>query len=275
MKNITYLLFIFLITFNSCADWETTTERITSGTIVSNRVVLVEEFTGASCPACPAGTVELENILSKYPDNVAVIGVHSRFLGDPVKPTDPKLVTTDANSIETFMGFYLGKPEAAINRTHFEGQQNIRIGKPDSWITFVEDELKKQATASLSLVHSIDDATRELKINVTVTALEDMNFPIHLHVALTESDIITAQKHNTGIYDTYTQNHVLRKLLTPVIGDPISSGLLKNSNISKQFTFVVPTDPVLWNLDNCHIVAFISKNETEKIVLQAIEKDIK
>ncbi len=36
----------------------------------SEKVVLIEELTGASCPNCPKGSAAIENILTKFPGRV-------------------------------------------------------------------------------------------------------------------------------------------------------------------------------------------------------------
>ena len=64
-------MYISLILFlNSCSDWEQPIQLPNSGGIKSSRVLLVEEFTGASCPNCPSGTAELKGIIDKYPDTL-------------------------------------------------------------------------------------------------------------------------------------------------------------------------------------------------------------
>ncbi|MEP7195061.1 MAG: Omp28-related outer membrane protein [Saprospiraceae bacterium] len=269
-------ILISSLLFNSCADWEQKTEIISSGNINTERVVLVEEFTGASCPNCPVGSAEIENITNKYPNNVVVLGLHSRFLAQPVKAEDPDLHTTDADNIEKFLGNYQGKPEASIDRKVFGGKSDIRIGKPDTWITYVEEELKKETEARLKIEHSYNETTRELNIKVIATALKDLNFPIAIHVAITESEIHTAQKNNTGVIDDYTHQHVLRKLLTSALGGDVLISSLSKSNIaSKEYKFTIPIDSKLWRVDNCNIVAFISKDQNTKEVIQASEASIK
>ncbi|NOT37510.1 MAG: Omp28-related outer membrane protein [Saprospiraceae bacterium] len=269
---------LFIITFfviNSCADWETKTDIIESGIINTERVILVEDFTGASCPNCPVGTAELENILEKYPSNVVVLGIHSRFLADPAKTGDPNLITKDANDIEKLLGNYVGKPEASINRRLYTGN-NIRISRPDTWITYIDQELKREAEARLKIEKNYDDNSRELNIKITATSLIDILFPIHLHVAISESGIFTSQSGPSGVLDNYEQKHVLRKLLTPVGGELMTDGLTKDKSITKEYKFILPAETEkLWKANNCSIVAFISKNETEKVILQATEEKLK
>ena len=259
----------------SCAKWEQPTDIITSGVIKTERIILIDEFTGASCPNCPAGSTELERIVETYPDNVVVMSIHSKFLAEPVRTSDPDLRTPDAESIENFLGNYLGKPEAAFNRRLFPNKSNIRIGRPDTWINYVNEELQKPDEARLKIVNDYDESTRELKISVTATALINLDFPVYLHVALTESDIHTAQKNSTGIIDDYIHKHALRKLLTPVEGDFWLNSLKKGEISSRDYKFILPSDNMLWNADQMDVVAFISLEPSQKVVLQAVEQPVK
>lgn len=275
MLNFIKYVFSISVFFISCAEWETKTDIISTGVINTERTILIEDFTGASCPNCPVGVAELERIHDKYPDNIIILGIHSRFLAEPVIPTDPNLVTIDANNIEKFLGAYQGKPEAAINR-RFYAAPNIRILKPDTWLNFVEQELNRETEARLIIEKNFDESNRELSIKLTTTALIDLNFPIHVHVAIAESGIHTAQKNTNGIIDDYEQNHVLRKLLTPVGGDLLIASLGKNNSEVKEYKFTLPAEtPKLWKADNCSIVAFVSRNDLDKVVLQANELKIK
>ncbi len=272
--KISFVSFLIL-QLSACTDWEQNTPIIVTGGIKTEKVILIEEFTGASCPNCPAGTSELERISDLYPDNIVIIGVHSKFLAEPVNSNDPDLRTPDSENIEKFLGNYFGKPEAAFNRKLFSGKSNIRIGRPDSWINFVEEELTINPVARLSIQNNFDESTRELSISLTTTALEEISFPLYLHIAITESEIHTAQKNSSGIIDDFIHKHVLRKLITPTEGAFLTDKISKSSSITKNYKFTLPTDTILWNADNVNVVAFISKNSTDKTVIQATEGKIK
>ena len=127
-----FLVSIFLLmTFSQCADWEQVTQLNVNPGIISDRVVLVEDFTGASCTNCPGAASTLESLLEKYPNNLIVIGVHSRFLALPAKSGDPYFWTPESEDIEKFLGAWDGKPEAAFNRRLFPNEKKIRIGKTE------------------------------------------------------------------------------------------------------------------------------------------------
>ena len=255
MKNkIIILLSVVATLFMACNEWEQMVALPLSEKPSSGRVVLIEEFTGAKCPNCPAGTKALEAIADKYPDNVVVVGVHSNFLANPAVTGDPKLSYPEAQDVENYLGAWLGKPEAAFNRKKFTNQSNIRIGKPDTWIVYVEEELKLIPAANLLISRKYSDATRELTI---------------------ELKTIAKQNSSNGNIPNYNQKHVLRKVITPIPGDKIADNLVSGQEVIKEYKYTLPTDAVLWKSENCSVVAFLSFDESNKTILQAAEIKVK
>jgi thiol-disulfide isomerase/thioredoxin len=276
MKNkIIILLSVVAILFMACNEWEQMVALPLSEKPTSGRVVLIEEFTGAKCPNCPAGTKALEAIADKYPDNVVVVGVHSNFLANPAVTGDPKLSYPEAQEVENYLGAWLGKPEAAFNRKKFTNQSNIRIGKPDTWIVYVEEELKLIPAANLLISRKYSDANRELTIELKTIAKQNIDKAIHLHVMITESNIFTTQESSTGNIPNYNQKHVLRKVITPIPGDKIADNLVSGQEVIKEYKYTLPSDAVLWKSENCSVVAFLSYDESNKTILQAAEIKVK
>lgn len=276
-KSIQILsLFIFVGLFMfSCNEWEECVALPISEKPTSGRVILIEEFTGAKCPNCPAGTQALEAILDKYPDNVVVVGVHSNFLANPAVTGDPKLSYPEAQAIENFLGLWVGKPEAAFNRRKFSNQANIRIGKPDSWNVFVDEELKLSPAADLFISRTYDTLTREVTVSLRAVGKENVSKAMHMHVMITESNIFTTQESSTGNIPNYNQKHVLRKVITPIPGEKIADQIEKGKEYKKEYKYTLPTDAVLWKDSNCSIVAYLSFDETDKYVIQATEIKVK
>ncbi len=272
MRNIFIsILFAGLL---SCQDWERMVELPNNNSTNSRRVVLLEDFTGASCPNCPAAAVQLELMLKKYPNNLVVVGVHSKLLSNPVNPTDFNMHTPEADAVETFLGNFFGKPEAAINRKKFDGKSNIRISKPDTWLSFVEQELAHEPLVSLTIKKHYNSGTRELKITLEVKALTDIDKTVHIHCGILESGIIADQASTTGKIKNYENNHVLRKLLSSPEGDFLASSMTKDQVINKSYAFTLPVHQQVWVVDNCSIFGFVSLDANEKYVLQAAETKV-
>jgi thiol-disulfide isomerase/thioredoxin len=75
------LTVIAAINFHSCDYIENPIEAgITPQTLDSTKVVrriLMEEFTGHFCTACPAAAVELERLVGVYGDQIVPIALHA------------------------------------------------------------------------------------------------------------------------------------------------------------------------------------------------------
>ena len=131
MKNIAILFVLVgsLLTI-SCNQWEKELSLPPTNKPTSGRVVLMEDFTGASCVNCPAGTAVVDGLLEEFPDNLVVVAVHSNFLSTPAVSGEVKLSNPDAQAIENFLGGWTGKPEASINRFKFPNKEYIRLEIP-------------------------------------------------------------------------------------------------------------------------------------------------
>lgn len=276
MNKIVFTL-IAISFFFSCSDWEveiplnnnTTTPEKTK------RVVLIEEFTGASCVNCPKGIAQTTAIRNAYPENVVVVAVHSNFLGAPATAGQVNLRTPDAQAIETFLGSWFSKPEAAINRLYDAANQTYRYGSPDSWRGIVEEELKKDPAVELLIDKTYNETSRELKVKLTVKGLEALSKPLHIHCGITESQIIADQLDNTGKLIDFVHSHALRKMLSSIPGDKIGDGIAVNQSLEKEYNFTLPIDNILWKPENCELFAYVSLDENEKYILQAAEVKLK
>lgn len=242
----------------------------------SNRVVLIEEFTGASCPNCPDGAAAVADILSFFPDNVVAVGIHSDFLGFPAKPEDLDLRTDFSREIERFLGSWRSKPEAAFNRVKYDDQENIRVqDRPATWIGFVQRELEEFSPFDLSVTTAYDGDSRQVDFVVKAKALENVVGDYKLHVLITEDDIVAAQKNVTTTIEKYKHKHVLRTQLTPVEGESWFQALTDQLERERSFSFVLPDEEEMgwWKPQDCNIVAYITDG-AEKKVIQAVEVDV-
>lgn len=280
MKSINRICLLFVIGFlfsfgMSCSDWEQEIQIPDTKITDSKRVVVIEEFTGASCVNCPAGIAASAAVLDLYPNNVIVIGVHSKFLAQPATAGQVDLRAPDAQLIEAFLGSWLAKPESAINRLYDDANQTYRYGTPDSWQSIVEAELKKAPKIDLSISGVYDENSRELIVKLTMNALEAINEAVHIHCGITESNIIADQLDNFSKLIDFNHTHVLRKMLSPIPGEKIADVISSGQSFTKEYRFTLPQDAILWKAENCSIFAYVSLNENKKYILQAAEKKVK
>lgn len=237
------------------------------------RHVLVEEFTGVSCPPCPQGHEALKFLQQKYPERVVVIGYHIFAFpqANPVTGASRQdFRTQDATDIGSYFGGVGSMPVASIDRVPANATEFL-VSRP-SWNARVDERIVVPSDVNLSLTSNYTEASRTCSLKVSLAYTKAISRPHNLVVAVIENDIIDAQKKALEIDTFYTHQEVLRDIVTPVSGV-----VVLDSIASKQPGRVfVKTFPVTltetWNDRNCRVVAFVYYTDgTERTVLQAAE----
>lgn len=245
----------------------------------SDRVVLIEELTGASCPNCPKGSAALENIIAKYPDKVAVVGIHGQFLAEPIKDKSKYDFRNDkAKELENWFRPWYGKPAATINRILTEDpQEPYAISSPDLWLAEVEKELLKPHQMNILLAVDYDESKRTIDLDVSVIPLVDLAGNYNISVYLTESDIIDAQSNGSEYVDDYEHKHVLMDMMTNATGDSFGSNLKANDVIKKKFpSYTLPVREGLFNPEKMEVIVMVSKSDVGvRDVIQAAFTKVK
>ncbi len=264
MKSIiSFTLIIVVILFSGCREYPI--EIPPPKEVISNRVVLIEELTGVSCPNCPAGAEKVEALLFDYPDNVVAVAVHGKFLSKPLDVSTYDFRNQEAEDLENSFKPWLGKPAAAINRVHFPDYDFQAVDDVDLWRSYVEQELEKDNELVLELSQNFDESTRELVITAKATPVITESGNYRIGVVITEGDIVDAQLDQGMILPAYVHNHVFRTMLTDIEGDPFTTSWTQNEPIEQQFTFTVPTsEDGLWNTNHLEVVAFISRVDGDR-----------
>jgi hypothetical protein len=131
-------------------------------TEVSNRNVILEEFTGRNCPNCPDGHKISSSIVKDYPNRVWSMAIHSGYFTPQSYPNFQTEISA------TFMDPYddvaggLGLPAALINRTTEEA---IARGQ---WRGQTQNVLEQVAECNVDGHVVIDPLTRTATITTEV-----------------------------------------------------------------------------------------------------------
>ena len=282
MKKIIIIL-ISTVCFSSC-DVIEGPYMIDNGTIpvdtTSNnfvKKVLIEDYTGHTCPNCPDAARQLEAIQEFYGDQVIGIAVHigKAFARPYPESMAPKFQYEFRTKWgEEWDGFFdittVGLPRGMINRTEFP--DDYRLGK-DNWSERVISELEKDPEFGIIITPEINGNSGT--IDISVEALKDISGTYNIVVCLTESGIIDWQKDGSIEIEDYEHNHVLRTILNDGNGEEIGSSFTEGDkwdktysiNISdlEQFNIYHSNNTLLggngntgdWNTTNMQIVAFV------------------
>lgn len=269
MKYITNILVIIILF--SCEQRYVEVPEFEA--IESDRVVLIEEMTGVSCPNCPKGTAEVEAIKALYGDQVIPIGIHGIFLAWPTAESEFDLRNEYSRELETLLAPGTSKPAALFNRAIPEGRTNAVVENTDLWSGIVEEQLAIPPKISIEIELEYEESSRILTVNTGMIALESLNNPIFISVMVLENNIIDAQKDLTEVIEKFEHNHVLRTMLTPTLGEELSPSIGRNEVLNRSYQLLIPEEDHLWKIDDLEVVVFVHYEGAGGEVLQAaVEK---
>lgn len=275
MKYI-FLYSIIIIALHSCC--EIAPEISDVEVPDSDRVVLLEELTGASCPNCPKGTKAVEAILTKYPEKVAAVAIHGDFLAKPTSKSKYDFRNEKAKNLENWLKPWLGKPAATCNRIDLmNDDQKYAIVNTGQWEALVTDELNKTHQLNLLMKLTYNEANRQLQIDLTAIPLVDLAGDFNISVFLTESHIVDAQTDASVIIEEFEHNHVLRDMPTNYDGDFLASNMKANTLYKKSYLYTLPVNANgLWKAENMEVVAAVHySSANERTVFQAVKQHLK
>lgn len=256
--------------------------------------VVLEEYTGSSCPNCPLGINAIENLLKLYPDN---------FIPVTLRTYGSDMYGMAAQEYTTFLGLAnVGAPSAKINRGEplfpmlqngsagytFFGRGIIQSDGTEAylWADAVQDELNVPTDADLSFAPSYDLDRGDLEIPVTMKfAINQTGKSYGLFAIVVEDQLPTYQDNNLhaiadpnlgewgqgGIYSqarvtTWRADDVTRFVVNGFNGDVVpESDFVAGNEYSFDINSVIP-DRFISNPANCHVVVMLIDRATGKIV---------
>lgn len=226
--------------------------------IQSQRVVLLEEFTGQLCTNCPDAHRLVANLHEQYGEQLISVAIHagSFGIGEGTNPNMAGLMQPDGNTYADYWKVS-AYPSGVVNR-------RSGVLNSSAWATSIREELKRAA---------------KLNIRLSATASEDGSISISTHMEpssdvsgklqlwITESGIQAIQIDNGKMIADYVHNHVYRASVNGTWGEDIA---LK-ANIFKDTEHTVQMKDN-WVKENLSVVAFVY-NDAEG-VMQVAECEV-
>jgi len=198
----------------------------------TDKVVLVEEFTGTWCGWCPYGVDSLKALEAQFGDRVAVISYHS---GDVME-------NTTGAAVQDYIGVS-GYPTAAIDRIVFDGETEIPISRTD-WGNKVREVLDRQSSGiEIKLLNKqYTAATKDLKFTAEVTFLAaHLAADYRLMLVQTNNDRNFKQtKYNpTTVLDPFFHDHVADGIIPDEFGYQLGEGtfIMPNTKYTQEFWY--------------------------------------
>jgi hypothetical protein len=271
MRYIKFILPLYCLFFFSCKEEPIYIPPLGKNdpinTVRPHRV-LVEEFTGVRCVNCPDGAAEIENLRSKYGENLVSVSIHAGDFAKKLSTSKYDFKIADGVSLLNFLGSPEGYPSAVINRKPFGTNNTLNVVGLAKWAGLIKEESKINPEADITAKVEFAGSSRVLKVTINIEPLVNMSDEHHLSVFLTESNIVDAQTVPLlGVKTDYVHKHVLRAALTNYDGQPITEKLSKGNVVSKTFNYTLPAE---YKSKDCEIVAFIHKAGASKEVVQAV-----
>jgi len=229
--------------------------------ITLNRVVMVELFVAPGCGRCPSAKSEMAQLLDEYGlDNIVVLEEYAWNY-----PLSSGWATP-----ETISRYSMYTSNAATPDGYFNGlNQSVHYydSSYSSYKNAIDAELAKPAQIAISASASKDTSAQLVSISGSIQNISDNAFSnIAIGAMIYEDSVplIVPDK------PTYTANHVVRDILTPVQVDSLSSGG------TYDFSFTANSEDLKWveNFNNLHIVVYVqAPNSITQEILQAMYVD--
>ena len=227
----------------------------------TNRVVMVELFVAPACGRCPSAKAEMAQLLDEYGfDNIVVLEEYAWNY-----PLSSGWATPETISRYSSYGADSGTPDAYFNGL------NQSVHHDDSgYVNYknaIEAELAKPAKVAISASAYKDSSAKSIAIsgsieNISASALS--NFEIGAMIYEDFVPLIVPGK------PSYTANHVVRDIVTPVQVDSLSS------EGTYSFSLAADSEDLKWveNFSNLHVVVYVQlPNTFTQEVLQAVYVD--
>lgn len=227
------------------------------GTTPTNRTALLEEFTAMGCGNCPAAHAVANTLVTAYPEDLVVIGVHGGSLADP-SGTQPDFRTTDGAALwEAFNVTY--QPRGTVNRRALQDAPQ--------WAAAVADVRAQPSPVNLGLATTFNASSRELTVDVELYYTADRTADDRISVVLVQDHITGYQQdYVNGAHAAYDHRHVLRDHITPLEGDAVSAAQ-QTDGVQRTYTYTIPAE---WPIADLQVVVFVREADGEVWQVRAI-----
>lgn len=239
----------------------------------NTRKILLEDYTGHTCPNCPEGTQIGQALQNLYGGKVIMIAVHAGFFARPLADpftADYRTIAGDAWNNEFQFSSY---PNGLVNRKYVD---SALILSPDKWAGAIDSLVILPADAGITIACSVDTLSRVVTADITSKFINDIEGTFNITLCVVEDGIVSAQKNSipavgpTPIIYNYEYKDMLRATITDPWGDFLKFGPEPGEKYLSHFVFSLDPGIVI---KNASLVAFISNANTKEI-LQAEKKKI-
>ena len=231
----------------------------------SQRLVLAEEFTQASCGPCAAQNPAFNTLLDANSTKVVSIKYQTNWPG--VDPMNAQTQTWVAPRV-TYYGVS-GVPHAVMDGTAQTG--GSYVGAPANW-TQAKINTRYAVTSPFTLTasHSFDATYSNITVTVDMACTQAAAGTFMLRVALVEKNISFCQAPGTnGEKEFYG---VMRKMLPDAMGTTLATSW----TVGQTQQFILPTTipAYIYDLKKLAVVVFVQNDVTKEVFQAAISEPL-
>ncbi len=262
--------------FNSCDKIDSpygvvgTIDTTSQDSIVRN--ILLEDFTGHTCVACPQAHAEALRLQGQFGSRLVVLSIHSGFFAKPQPHPNGSFAydfrTPVGDDITTAFGIGSTYPKGIINRSIIGGG-TIDLDWP-TWEPAITDQLTKVADASLKITNSFNATDSTVSSTIDIKAINALTDPVSICVFVVEDSIVNWQKDGTVDVQFYIHRHVLRGSLNGSFGQS-QGAMTAGQLLSRTYSAKLMRNDI--NPTQVYIYAILI-NDNTKEVLQVEEKKL-
>nr|MBP6314424.1 Omp28-related outer membrane protein [Chitinophagaceae bacterium] len=233
-----------------------------SATAQVQRMVLIEEFTNASCPPCAAQNPAFNALLAQNSNKVIPIKYQTSWPGtDPMNAANPSDVATRV-AVYGVNGVPMGVMDGDTSK--MPATPNAYAGAPAALTQLqIDNEYALSSPISMNLNHSFNGAADSVIVNLTITASQAISGNLKLHLALNESLITFPAAPGTNGEAKF--ENVMRKMHPDANGITLAN-MTAGQVVNFSWTIAIPG--YVYSKTQLGVVAFV-QDATSKVVHQA------
>ncbi len=295
MKNILFAFCGVALLFTGCKEHDIpidfSIKAISDSTGVSSSVpapaphqVLVEEFTGESCPNCPSAHSDLDKVSTIGAGNglVNVISMYTAGSPQSIPPSGAVYDLRDDVATAVLSGIFGnvgGLPAASIDRVS-SGGSVVQVGS-SSWDGVISSELAIASPVNISVTSAYNAANGTASITAIVTYTQPQTTTQNLSVVIVEDSISDLQEF-PSVVQNYTFMDVFRGMATKVPAGDVLQATAGNDTkeagrfFQKVYAYKLPAKTPAIVPAHCRVIAFVnSTNGSDKHILQSAQCPLK
>lgn len=220
----------------------------------SQRLVLLEEFTNASCPPCASQNPAFNVLLSANTAKVVAVKYQTDWPGyDPMNAQNP-------DQADDRVSYY---SETSVPTV--KGDGNVFDNSPSAMTqTWINNEYAVASPFDLSVSHYLSADYDSIFITIIISCTQSVSGTLKLHTIVEEEEInFTSAPGGNGETEFYD---VMRIMFPSSQGASLASSWTAGQ--SDTFYYAEPLPDYIYNVNEICVVAFI-QNNSDKNVKQA------